>query len=159
VALFEFSTLVNPNGLRLDPSIAALRIVTCDVCTCYGHVFCACDSSGQARWHARNRKPRYLPPDASDWDPFPESPLVMSSAPRHLMAAANWLLLPDVRFSQVGGLPTWIQDAEYPTCPECSRRMAFVAQVSNEDFQLAEGIYYAFHCTGCRVGATTYQQS
>ena len=42
-------------------------------------------------------------------------------------------LVPGVRFSQVGGHPTWIQGAEYPRCPECSGAMPFIAQISNED--------------------------
>jgi hypothetical protein len=102
----------------------------------------------------------YLPPRTSEWDAFPVSPLVLSGETRHFLQAANWSMLPGVEFSQVGGLATWVQDAEYPACPECSRTMPLVGQISNDDFmEYGEGIYYAFHCAGCGVTATNYQQS
>lgn len=64
-----------------------------------------------------------------------------------------------ISFSQVGGHPSWEQDAEYPRCPSCQQRMAFIAQLSNEDFEVAEGIYYAFLCRPCQTAATHYQQT
>jgi len=136
----------------------AVRVLTCHVCSCYGHIFAKRNIKNFATWHSMNAKPEYLPPDSSDWEPFPESPLVMANETRHFMETANWML-PDVSFSQVGGLPTWIQDAEYPTCPECSKKTPFIGQISNEDFEEAEGIYYVFYCQGCGVTATSYQQS
>lgn len=87
-------------------------------------------------------------------------PLVLSGESRHYLETANWSTLPGVAFSQIGGFPTWVQDAEYPGCPDCSETMPFVGQISNEDFlEFAEGIYYAFHCPKCNVSATGYQQS
>jgi hypothetical protein len=66
----------------------------------------------------------------------------------------------EVSGSQVGGHPTWIQDAEYPICPECSKHMKFVGQIDCPDFQeYGEGIYYAFVCEECRIAATHYQQT
>jgi hypothetical protein len=105
-------------------------------------------------------KPSYLPSDSSEWDAFPESPLVLTKRTRHFLEGAKWSILPGVAFSQVGGLPTWIQDAEYPTCPDCSQKMPFIGQISNEDFmEYGEGIYYAFRCPQCNVSATCYQQT
>ncbi len=136
-----------------------LRIATCDVCTCYGPVFTKVDWQGGATWHARNARPEYLPEDSSDWDRMPVDPLALGRRPRHFLESADWLL-PGVSYSQIGGLPTWIQDAEYPRCPECSRPMFFLGQLSNEDFiEHAEGTYYLFLCTPCGVAATGYQQS
>jgi hypothetical protein len=63
-------------------------------------------------------------------------------------------------FSQVGGHPTWIQDADYPQCTECQQTMTFVGQVAPDelaDFQ--EGMHYAFLCAPCRTTATRYQQT
>jgi DNA-directed RNA polymerase subunit RPC12/RpoP len=79
--------------------------------------------------------------------------------PRSPHHATSWLSRTE-RFSQLGGHPTWIQDAYYSRCPDCSQRMMFVGQVSNDDVQeLAEGIYYAYACDRCQVSATSYQQS
>jgi len=136
----------------------AVRVLTCHVCSCYGHIFAKRNNKNFAKWHSMNAKPDYLPPDSSDWESFPESPLAMATETRHFMETANWLL-PDASFSQVGGLPTWIQYSKYPTCPECSKKMRFIGQISNEDFEEAEGIYYAFYCETCGVTATNYQQS
>ncbi len=88
-----------------------------------------------------------------------EDKLVLSGESRHYMESADWLV-PGVTFSQVGGLPTWIQDAQYPPCPECNNMMPFVGQLSNEDIEeYSEGIYYAFACRTYGIGAVNYQQS
>lgn len=85
--------------------------------------------------------------------------LHFGGTPRPRIESANWLV-PGVRFSQVGGHPTWIQDAEYPRCPDCGRTMPFVAQLSNEDIEEgAEGIYSIFACRECGVAATGYQRT
>jgi hypothetical protein len=115
--------------------------------------------AGEPVWHEGNAKPGYLPPDSSDWGAFPKAPLVLSEHTRHYLEAANWSMLPGVAFSQVGGLPTWIQDAEFPSCPNCANTMPFIGQISNEDFDHGEGIYYCFHCPQCDVTATSYQQT
>ena len=114
---------------------------------------------GKSSWHEGNRRPDYLPQDADDWPRMPQDRLTLGKEPRHWLEAANWLV-PGVRFSQVGGHPTWIQDADYPRCPKCDRAMPFVAQISNDDLdEDSEGIYYMFVCRDCGVAATNYQQS
>lgn len=135
-----------------------LRIETCDVCTCYGFVFTKLDELGGASWHPANARPDYLPEDTDDWD-FPEAnALVLSRKSRACLESADRNM--PIAFSQVGGYPSWEQDAEYPRCPECQQRMTFLAQLSNHDYnRLAEGIYYAFACGACRVAATHYQQT
>jgi hypothetical protein len=57
----------------------------------------------------------------------------MATTARHFLESADWLL-PGVAFSQAGGLPTWIQDARYPACPDCTETMPFLGQISNADF-------------------------
>jgi len=156
VGLLDFTAIedVLPNQ-----GIGPVRVVTCQACGCVSTLFMKYGSGGEAKWHSKNKKPSYLQTDA-EWDAFPESPLVMTKQTRHFMEAANWSMLPGIAFSQVGGLPTWIQDAEYPACPDCSQKMPFVGQISNEDFmEYGEGIYYAFRCPQCNVTATCYQQT
>ncbi|MEO6811868.1 MAG: DUF1963 domain-containing protein [Isosphaeraceae bacterium] len=136
-----------------------LRIATCEVCSCFGAVFTKVGPDGGSTWYEGNQKPEYLPDDADDWPRMPAGRLVIGDEPRHWLEAADWLV-PGVRFSQVGGLPTRVQDAEYPRCPECDHAMPFVAQISNDDLdESSEGIYYMFACRGCGVAATSYQQS
>lgn len=136
-----------------------LRIATCDVCSCFAPVFTHVDPDGGSTWHDGSPTPDFLPRDAPLSPRMPQGRLVFGSTSRPWLEAANWLV-PGVRFSQIGGHPTWVQDARYPRCPECGQTMPFVAQVSNEDIEeYGEGIYYAFACLGCGVAAVGYQQS
>src|SRR5262249_36007254 len=95
-----------------------VRVLTCHVCTCFGPMFMKYGSNAEAEWHDKNVRPSYLPSDSSEGDPFPKSPLVMTKDTRHPLEGANWSMLPGVAFSQMGGLPTWIQDARFPNCPD-----------------------------------------
>jgi hypothetical protein len=143
---------------HLDP-FHDLRIATCQVCSCYGTVFTEIGPDGSSVWHQSNHRPDYLPDPKEEWNKLPRGCLVLSRKIRHWLETADWTL-PDVRFSQVGGHPTWIQDAEYPECSGCGHPMPFVAQLSNEDYEkYGEGIYYMFACVRCGVAATQYQQS
>lgn len=158
VSLFDIDTR-SETAAFLGLGGKALRVTTCDVCCAFGTIFSKNDGKGGSKWHTANVRPNYLP-DPSEWDAFPERPLVLSGERRHFMESASWSMVPGVSFSQMGGLPTWVQDAEYPLCPECSKKMLFVGQISNEDFdQMSEGIEYAFVCRACHVTAVTYQQS
>lgn len=148
----DIGTLIPGHGTR------EVAILTCDVCTCYGTVFGA-RNNGKAEWHPKNERPDYLPDDTSDWAAFPKEPLILSGQTRHFLEAADWSMLPGVSFSQVGGIPTWVQYAAYPSCPDCSNTMPFVGQISNEDFDNGEGIYYCHHCPDCDITATSYQQT
>ena len=53
--------------------------------------------------------------------------------------------------SQIGGFPTWPQDANFPHCVECGQTMLFFMQVESMDFPLLqyEGVYHFFVCQGC----------
>jgi hypothetical protein len=155
-ALFDFD-LSNELLAFLGIEGSRLRIETCDVCTCYGMVFTQVDWAGGASWHPANVRPEYLPDDAGDWDFPKEDALALSSQQRPITESADRNM--PISFSQVGGHPSWEQDAEYPRCPSCQRRMVFIAQLSNEDYAAAEGTYYAFVCRDCWVAATHYQQT
>jgi hypothetical protein len=136
-----------------------LRIATCHVCSCFGVVLTKIDLDGGSTWHVANRKPDYLPDPSAECPLLPTGGLVLGGEPRPWHESADWLV-GGVRFSQIGGFPTWIQEARYPDCPECERAMPFIAQLANEDIEeYGEGIYYLFACTDCGVAATGYQQS
>ena len=66
---------------------------------------------------------------------------------------------------RVGGHPTWIQSAEYPTCPDCQRLMPMLLQLDSELptqdghewLWGSGGICYVFWCDGCQVSASLWQ--
>lgn len=157
VRLFDIDLTVRP--LPAFPIKAArINVATCDVCTCYGFVFAKLAPGGKARWSEHNRRPDYLPDSAQSWDRMPADRLILNPEPRPALHASDWLL--PTKFSQIGGHPTWIQDAEYPACPGCQRTMIFLAQVSRDEIEEpAEGIYYSFICLNCWITATSYQQT
>ncbi|MBY0008864.1 DUF1963 domain-containing protein [Paenibacillus typhae] len=152
----------HPSVERLPLAGQRLQVQTCVICSCYGPVFMELDSVQGARWSAFNRKPDYLP----DTNPAEESREYLSAGkqfriaeePRNTYHAVQWTMEPWA--SQIGGYPTWIQDAEYPECPCCSQRMHFIGQLDWEAVEeYGEGIYYMFLCPEGRVSATLFQQS
>lgn len=135
-----------------------LEVIGCEQCNCYGNIYFEFDEFGDSHWSDYNTKPGYLPNDHQDWELLKRRSLALSTTPRTAYHASSWFL--PINFSQIGGHPTWIQDAEYPECPKCNRTMMFLGQVSCEDIEeFGEGIYYLFLCTSCRMTATSYQQS
>jgi hypothetical protein len=136
-----------------------LEIATCDVCSCYSDaLFMEITDTGEANWSEYNERPSYLPDDSDTWEYMPQNSLSLSPKSRAADYAANEFL--PTTFSQIGGMPTWIQDFAYPTCPKCNDTMMFLAQVSNEDIEeYGEGIYYSYICPSCNITATNYQQT
>jgi hypothetical protein len=134
-----------------------LPVMTCHVCTCYGYVFAEITSDGAAHWSDSNVRPKYLPADAATWSQIPWQGKPITLRKRRAIEAAYWCSSPAA--TQIGGIPTWIQDNAFPDCPWCKRTMMFVAQIDQAAFPPDEGIYYAFLCAQCRITATTYQQS
>ena len=134
-----------------------IRIPTCEVCTAFGTVFGVSESNGTARWSERNARPEYLPEASESWGRLPIDPLQLGANRSPFFAADQFL---PTSFSQLGGHPTWIQDASYPACPDCGNTMMFVAQLDHDDIEdCSEGLFYAFLCPNCRTTATTYQQT
>jgi len=115
------------------------------------------DPSGNASWHAGNVRPEFLLEEPGE--PLTVNVRLVLGSPRGLLHAAHQFLPTSV--SQVGGVPGWIQDAEYPRCPDCHETMPCISQVSPADLagEPSEGLYYAFWCSPCRVTATGYQQT
>jgi hypothetical protein len=89
---------------------------------------------------------------------MPRRALALAAAPRSPWHAAIDTL--PTRHSQIGGIPAWIQDAEYPTCGECRRTLGCIGQVACEDVDPGrEGVFYAFLCADCGAAASTFQQT
>jgi hypothetical protein len=135
-----------------------LRIVTCEVCTCFGLVYTEVEGNGGAKWSDQNTRPTYLPEDTANWGKWKESDLVLGKQQRDPFSAVDYSL--SISPSQVGGHPTWVQDANYPSCPFCEELMMFLGQVAAEDIdEYGEGIYYSFLCAPCGVACTHFQQT
>lgn len=80
----------------------------------------------------------------------------VSTTPRSPWHAADPFL--PTAFSQIGGHPAWVQDAEYPSCSECAQTMTFVGQVALDELEKdGDGTCYAFVCKRCSTTATSYQ--
>jgi Domain of unknown function (DUF1963) len=134
-----------------------IRVTTCQVCTAFGDVLGTFDESGSSQWSSFNVRPNYLSDDAETWGRLPQNSFTSIGRRTPLSAASQFL---PTTFSQVGGHPTWIQDANYPNCPICSKTMMFLAQVDCDDIKdCSEGLFYAFVCIDCRMTATSYQQT
>jgi hypothetical protein len=89
---------------------------------------------------------------------LPMNQLMLSTRPRLLHHSVDWCL--PSTFSQVGGMPSWIQDAAYGKCPECNKGMVFVAQLSVEDIEeYGEGVFYGLLCPDCSITTVRYQQT
>jgi Domain of unknown function (DUF1963) len=150
--------LLHPQLHMLRDLGTHLRIVTCERCTCYGPIYTDIDGKGNARWSLYNQMPAYLPDENLEWVALPADCFALSTDARNPVMAASQFV--HVVYSQFGGHPTWIQDAEYPECPKCNNPMPFVAQLAGEEVEeFGEGMFYAFCCIGCKQACTTYQQS
>jgi hypothetical protein len=136
-----------------------LPVLTCDACTCYGlgFVFARIEADGTARLADENLRPSWMPDDLSSWGRSPWKDIPVRLHHRSAIHATDWCM--PVSLSQIGGLPSWVQDSAFPKCPDCLETMMFIAQVDNGQFPSNEGVYYAFLCAACRVTATTYQQT
>ncbi|MDX2107909.1 MAG: hypothetical protein SFY67_16020 [Candidatus Melainabacteria bacterium] len=64
-------------------------------------------------------------------------------------------------YSQIGGIPCWIQDPEYPSCSKCARTMIFHAQINAFDLvgaKIWDTMYYVFYCEFCKEEFRVSQQ-
>ncbi|MBE1553965.1 hypothetical protein [Sporosarcina limicola] len=60
----------------------------------------------------------------------------------------------------IGGLPDWVQDAEFATCSDCDQTMKFLAALPwNALMDGSEGTLYIEICTDCRTLCLFHQQT
>jgi len=136
-----------------------LTIATCQDCSTFSdHLYMNVGPDGEASWHAGNQRPRDLPKDSGTGKGLPANQVRLSAKPRLLHHAVDWSL--PTTCSQVGGMPSWIDDPMHDQCPECSKGFVFVAQLAVEDVEAwGEGIYYALMCPDCSITVVRYQQT
>lgn len=136
-----------------------LRIATCPRCLPWSApILTEVDPEGGSAWSPVNQPPAFVGETAAPW---PEERLVLGERHRTPLAARPFV--GEGPASQVGGYPSWLQEPEYPLCPECGEPMTFIGQVQLADLatgaeDLAEGVVYAFLHAPCGRAATLYQQ-
>lgn len=134
-----------------------LELTTCTWCVSIeGPIFMKLDAKGTPTWHPANRR---APGPATPPEPSgPRRPLVAAAETRGRFRAADTSL--PVTFTQLGGLPAWVQNTEYLRCPDCMQTMPFLAQLAHDEVvEDTEGTFYAFYCRECAVTGTVYQQT
>jgi hypothetical protein len=124
--LFDFSKLPGAY-FAAERQGAPRKLLYCSTCACFGESFAQYTSDGSPQWHPSNKRAEAEPfeppvPCQCQLDPAPIPPF-----------ATNPFRLKDA--STLGGAPTWIQDSEYPTCPDCAKTMRFLAQFDNLPMQ------------------------
>lgn len=157
-SLFRLNTtnLAMLNLKKYKPN--KLNISTCIYCTCYDPIYTDIDLNGNTSWSKINTisDPLYIPECEEDEDY--NNNYYVDTNPKCSTYASNQFL--KMKLTKIGGMPAWIQDADYPTCPKCNNTMKFIGQISMEDFEeYGEGIYYGFLCEDCNIASTTYQQT
>ncbi len=131
--------------------------VTCLLCGCYEPIFMRIDENGRSTWHNKNKKWEHFD-DSMEMDSVVPNTLVLTDEKRKPEYSISQFV--EISKSQIGGYPTWIQDAEYLKCPDCGETMNFVGQIDFEDVEeYGEGIYYFQHCKKCSITGTNYQQT
>jgi len=150
--LFEFDL----NDSRLDfLGLAGTKLIiaSCLNCVGYATICVDIDLDGASTWSSHNVEPRYRAD--SDWGDLSNA-LTLADTPRGTYEAVSY---DSHGQSQIGGFPAWVQDSDYPVCPNCQRQMMFIAQLQLSDIVSADGTFYAFLCPECSLAATTYQQT
>lgn len=143
-------TDVRLNFLGIDGT--KLNILTCSSCLPWSVIFGKVDYAGNATWSAFN--PSDPPMRSTEYFALSNT-LTLANEPRNPFEAQ----LCEYGQSQVGGFPTWVNDADYPICPDCGQRMVFIGQIQTCDIEPGEGCTYGFLCKSCQLTATFYDQT
>jgi hypothetical protein len=163
-ALFEIR--LNHDRLKfLGIEGALLRIPICERCSMWETIYFKLDGEGGFSWHEKNKEV----PEVVALDPGMLKGDVIRILPGKLAASKGTREsfealdpLGPARHSQIGGLPTWIQTYDYPSCPSCGKPMVFIGQYSLDDVEeenVLEGIFHAFYCRACRVACAAHEQT
>lgn len=133
------------------------EFTTCLLCGCYEPIFMRIGKDGKSVWHENNKKWEHFD-ETMEMDPIEPNTLVISDENRISTFTVSQFV--EISKSQIGGHPTWIQDAAYLKCPDCEETMDFIGQIDFEDVEeYGEGLYYVQYCKNCNITGSNYQQS
>ena len=146
-----------PQGLGVTGH-QRLDLVTCLSCVGWSEpvLFFQHDLSGEASMigELSEQQPQF--PE----EPFPETQVGLVPTPSRWKWQA-W----EGNLHRLGGEPTWLQRAEYSTCPQCERTMPLLMQLGDGlpsgkrrswDWG-SGGIAYVCWCDTCSISATFWQ--
>lgn len=133
------------------PDQAPRRVVACLDCSCFEPTFTRYREDGSWEWLSPTERR-----ERTDSLPVIARKIASGLEECPPFSSANTFEIDDA--TALGGVPMWLQDAEYPRCPGCSETMTFLAQHDNGVLH-EEGLHYAFYCPSCRVAAVSYQQT
>ena len=139
------------------------KLATCLHCSCFQIIFTKTDGEN-VYWHKSNKpdsffkeNPERMKNDENIVECFTKG-LRPSSEARKATWTANQFV--EITLTQIGGMPTAVNDMIYPQCPDCGKTMRFAAQLDMEDIQeYGEGLYYFFVCDDCHTVGTNYDQT
>jgi hypothetical protein len=90
-----------------------------------------------------------------DYEKFANNGLVLSTNKVNPYFGSN-----EDTFSTIGGMPNWIQDPTYLTCPVCEKKMKYFAQLhSGKVLNYAEGTLFFEICQDCHTIGMIHQQT
>ena len=144
--LFDFT------GIEANlPRNAPRRVICCLYCSMFAPTLVAYQHDGSWEWiESATSPPR------TDGLPWAARYLARESIECPPFALASVFEMDDA--TTIGGVPMWLQDADYPRCPRCAEWMRFLAQHDNSAFR-EEGLHSSFDCPECRILAVNYQQT
>lgn len=144
-----------------------IKFATCLNCSCYQTIFTRY-SSGNV-WLDSNKKSDILSTILKDYktvakdtnesiENLSEKTFAPLEEERRATYTAHQFAV--ISCTQQGGMPTPINDMDYPICPRCGKVMKFVGQVDMGDLEeYGEGLYYFFTCERCKINGCNYGQS
>lgn len=135
----------------------------CLHCSCYQTVFTK-EIDEEIVWHPKNKEesffqkyPQYM---KSDEDVLQGIDYALQKTKEARKATYTANEFTEIKRSQLGGLPTGINDIKYPKCPDCGKVMPFYGQLDMSDIvEYGEGLYYFFYCEDCKVCGCNFDQS
>lgn len=157
--LITFSS--SPDSLP-TVGLAPLEVVTCLSCLGWSRreLYFRHDADGRARPVPTKRSVPEFPAQ-----PLKEADVQLARTPPRWVWQ-DWALSNSrENLHRVGGHPTWVQSAQYPSCPDCGDLMKAMLQLdsnlpaSDGDEWLwgSGGICYVFWCDRCAISASLWQ--
>lgn len=148
--LFDFGSVLPPFWAKTYGN-APQRILFCSRCSIFAPFYSTYDQEGDAS---------FLHADNAHLEPLEERPAqrrFINYSPLPTFALTKAFVIDDA--TSIGGIPSWLQNPDYPKCIKCGESMRFIAQFDCGSLPHEEGMFYAFYCEGCRVTVVNFQQT
>ena len=130
-----------------------IRVKTCLTCLPYeeGLYYCEYEEDGYSKFICNVDKKKKCPISKEDDEVCRFPPLVISKK----RVSKNYC--DEFTGSAIGGMPCFIYDAIYKSCPKCGKKMKHFMQLGG-DYTGYGSIYFQI-CTDCKITAALFQQT